>query len=270
MDDDHKAVLRPRKPGEQLKVAETVLRRRDRNLKAAADRAKKVLAQKAKSAKRTHAKIDVKSAPKLLQNRRRAHQEKNRLKTLSKKMALSAKQVEKGISRVGMIKKCVTKGRKVLLCIRNAREGGTQEVKVTLKRLRLTGRNRGVFVLNNEEMMKDLKVVEPFVFWGPPTLETVTDLLYKKAHTTLDENKEPVPLQDNRVVEEELGQHGLLCVEDLVDCVYHAKDSFTHVSKLLLPMQFADARQEGLHKEIRHIFGAVNRKIDGHLAKLLG
>merc|ERR550537_66417 len=261
MDDAHKAVLRPRKPGEELKVAETVLRRRDRNLKAAHERAKKLQATKAASAKRTHAKLDVKSAAKLLQNRRRGHQEKNRLKTLARKSAINK----------DLAKKCVTKGREMLLVIRNARDGGTHQVKKVLKELRLSGRNRGVFLRNKEATLKNLKVIEPFVFWGPPTLDTVTDLLYKKAHTKLDEEtKEPIPLQDNMQVEAELGQHGILCVEDIVDCVYHGKPNFEDVSKLLLPMQFADARQEGLTKDIKHIFGNQNRKIDGHLGKLLG
>ena len=40
-DDPHRAVLRPKNPGESLKVAESVLRKRDRNLKAARKRIEK-------------------------------------------------------------------------------------------------------------------------------------------------------------------------------------------------------------------------------------
>jgi len=38
-EDPQRAVLQPRNPGESLKVAETVLKRRERNLKAASEKA---------------------------------------------------------------------------------------------------------------------------------------------------------------------------------------------------------------------------------------
>ena len=38
------------------------------------------------------------------------------------------------------------------------------------------------------------QVVQPFCFWGPPTLQSVTDLLYKKAFLKAEDKEDgPVP-----------------------------------------------------------------------------
>merc|ERR1712078_424219 len=96
-----------------------------------------------------------------------------------------------------------------------------------LKQLGLATKNRAVFMRNAG---------------GPPTLQTVTDLLHKKAHIRGTKEGPVLPLQDNRVIEERMGQHGLLCVEDMVDSIYKGQDNFDIVQKFLLPMQFADIR----------------------------
>lgn len=251
-DDPHKAVLRPRNPGESLKVAESVLRKRDRNLKAAQRRIMKV--QKIKESKKTHAKFNVKSAAKMLQHRKLLKQEKGRLKTAAKRVAPK-----------------VNKGRSVLLVVRNGRDGGGPDVKAKLKELGLRRRNCGVFLQNTQDNLKDLRVVQPFCFWGPPTLEGVQDLLHKKAFLRGEGEEKAVPLQDNRVIEEKLGHIGMICVEDLVSAVYNGQGALDSVRDLLLPMQFADIRTtHGLTKQVQHLYGDQKKDIDKQLEKLLG
>lgn len=258
MEDPHKAVLRPRNAGEALKVAEAVLKRRDRNIKAARARAEKVQKLKAQRKTMGTANLSIKSAAKMLQHRKISKQEKGRLKSAAKKVPAK-----------------VSKGRAMLLVVRNGREGGGHEVKTRLKELGLNGRNRGVLLRNNADTAAGLRIVEPFCFWGPPTLQGVTDLLHKKAmmrgEGEGEEGKGIVPLQDNRRIEELLGEHGLLCIEDLVDCLYNGKPAFEDVTRVLVPMQFADERtNHGLTKEIKHLYGNQKRRIDEHLQKLLG
>ncbi|OLP86213.1 Protein disulfide-isomerase-like protein EhSep2 [Symbiodinium microadriaticum] len=64
-----KAKIQPRRPGETIKVAETVLRRRDRNLKAQAKRAEQIQQQK-KKAKHTKGKLRIIKAEKLIKDAR--------------------------------------------------------------------------------------------------------------------------------------------------------------------------------------------------------
>merc|ERR1719440_355698 len=111
---------------------------------------------KLKKAKKAQPTLGLKSAAKMLQNRRIQKQEKGRLKT----------QAKKGTPKV-------TKGRSILLVVRNAREGGGPDVKAKLKELGLATKNRAVFLRNSVDTQKDLVVVKPFCFWGPPTLQTV-------------------------------------------------------------------------------------------------
>jgi large subunit ribosomal protein L7e len=252
MEDTHKAVLRPKNPGESLKVQESVLQRRDRNLKAARKRADKVM--KIKKAKKAQPNLGLKSAAKMLQNRKIMKQERGRLKT----------QAKKGTPKV-------TKVRAMLLVVRNAREGGGPDMKAKLKELGLAAKNRAVFMRNTEATQKELATVKPFCFWGPPTLQTVTDLLHKKAHIRGTKEEPVLPLQDNRVIEDRMGSHGLLCVEDIVDSIYKGQDNFDVVQKFLLPMQFADIRTtKGLSKQVQHVFGDLKKGIDAELEKLLG
>merc|ERR1719178_467864 len=164
-DDPTKAVLKPRNEGESLKIAETVLRRRDRNI--------------AKAKKIRHKVKTYRITP------------PDKLLKLSRK-----KQVDKRrLCRMPTLKKSkVKKNSKVILVQRNRRKGGSKQTKEMLHLLRLGEPNTCVFLPNDLKTLEQLKVIRPFVVWGSPSFELVDDLLHKRAW--IHDKKRPVLLSD--------------------------------------------------------------------------
>ncbi|KAI4357138.1 hypothetical protein L6164_001105 [Bauhinia variegata] len=92
-----------------------------------------------------------------------------------------------------------------------------------------------VFVKATEGTMDKLQKVEPYVTYGYPNLKSVKELIYKKAHAKIDNQK--VPLTDNNLIEQELGKHGIVCLEDMVHEVANVGPHFKDVVRFLWPFQ---------------------------------
>ncbi|KAL8490749.1 hypothetical protein ACS0TY_022660 [Phlomoides rotata] len=110
--------------------------------------------------------------------------------------------------------------------------------------LRLRKRLSGVFVKANEGVMEILRKVEPYVTYGYPNVKSVKDLIYKKGVVKL--GKERVPLTDNNIVEQELGQHNILCIEDIVSEVANVGKHFRAVTNFLCPFMLSNP-EKALH-----------------------
>ncbi|KAK2970273.1 hypothetical protein RJ640_021348, partial [Escallonia rubra] len=99
--------------------------------------------------------------------------------------------------------------------------------------LRLRRIFSGVFVKANESIMQILQKVEPYVTYGYPNLKNVNDLIYKKGLAKVD--KQRVPLTDNNMIEQVLGQYGIICIEDIVNEVANVGKHFREVTSFLCP-----------------------------------
>ncbi|WOL15605.1 hypothetical protein Cni_G24386 [Canna indica] len=104
-----------------------------------------------------------------------------------------------------------------------------------LQKLRLRHILSGVFLKTNEANLKMLLSVEPFVTYGYPSLKSVKDLIYKKGCGKMD--KERVPLTDNNVIEQALGKHGIICLEDIVHEIATVGSHFREVTNFLWPLK---------------------------------
>jgi hypothetical protein len=71
--------------------------------------------------------------------------------------------------------------------------------------------NNGVFLKINSASINMLRLVSPYVTFGTPNLKTVRELIYKRGFGSI--NKQRVPLTDNKLIEEQLGKHGIVCME---------------------------------------------------------
>ncbi|KAI4297645.1 hypothetical protein L6164_037527 [Bauhinia variegata] len=92
-----------------------------------------------------------------------------------------------------------------------------------------------VFAKATEGTMDKLQKVEPYVTYGYPNLKSVKELIYKKAHAKIDNQK--VPLTDNNLIEQELGKHGIVCLEDIVHEVANVGPHFKDAVRFLWPFQ---------------------------------
>lgn len=123
--------------------------------------------------------------------------------------------------------------------------------------LRLKKANQGTFVRLNKKVEPLLHLINPYVVVGTPTLSTVRSLIQKRATVKVDiedeedktvEKKEGeedklieghdfkiIPLNDNNLIEEKLGEFGVICTEDIIFEIFKLGDSFLECAKFLEP-----------------------------------
>jgi len=109
-----------------------------------------------------------------------------------------------------------------------------------LQLLRLRQLHNGVFLKVNKPILQMLKLVQPYVTYGYPTLKTVRELIYKRGFAKV--NKQRIPLSDNSIIEGTVGKHGLHGVEDLVHEIYTVGPHFKQASNFLWPFKLSAPR----------------------------
>lgn len=75
--------------------------------------------------------------------------------------------------------------------------------KKILQLLRLRQLHNATFVKLNKATWNMIKMVEPFVTYGYPSRQTITNLIYKRGHGKVDRRR--IPLSDNSIISESLG-----------------------------------------------------------------
>jgi len=255
-----KTVLQPRNPGEALKVATTVLRRRDRNLAAAAERAAKVAKVRREKQKYEKGKIKIVRAEKFVKNARTMQRDHNRLKHLKKKTPKWPNL------------KADNRAPKCIALLRNSRPGGSKEVKATLRYLNLKRRNHLVILRNSDANKRRLQIIRPFVYWGPISFKTCFNLVHKKAqfHPPGDD-AEKIVLSDNVMIEKHLGEFGCLCTEDLAQCLHSCGKHFNKVRRRLWAFEMDETRfASGMVRDQVWTFGEKKTEMDGLVGALMG
>merc|ERR1719399_1496088 len=95
-----------------------------------------------------------------------------------------------------------------------------------------------------------LRRVEPYIAYGYPNLKTVKDLIYKRGHGK--DGKTRIPISDNSIIEEHLGQHGIICMEDLIHEIFTVGPNFKAANNFLWPFKLSSPNG-GFQKKLRHI-----------------
>jgi len=104
-----------------------------------------------------------------------------------------------------------------------------------LQLLRLRQLNNAVFIKVNHATITMLRLVEPYVTYGPPNRKTVTDMVYKRGFGKVDRSR--IPLNDNSVIARELGKYGVICVEDIIHEIFTCGPHFKEVNNFLWPFK---------------------------------
>jgi len=109
-----------------------------------------------------------------------------------------------------------------------------------LQLLRLRQIHNAVFVRLTKATWNMLKLIEPYVAYGYPNLKTVKEMVYKRGFGKVDKNR--IPITDNSIIEQNLGKHGILCLEDVVHELYTVGPHFSEVSRFLWPFKLSCPR----------------------------
>ncbi|KAJ9180266.1 hypothetical protein P3X46_008534 [Hevea brasiliensis] len=139
---------------------------------------------------------------------------------------------------------------KLLFIIRirgiNAMDPKTRKI---LQLLRLRQIFNGVFLKVNKATMNMLHRVEPYVTYGYPNLKSVRELIYKRGYGKL--NKQRIALTDNSIIEQALGNFGIICMEDLIHEIMTVGSHFKEANNFLWPFKLS-APSGGLKKKRNH------------------
>jgi large subunit ribosomal protein L7e len=109
------------------------------------------------------------------------------------------------------------------------------KAKKALQLLRLRQINNGVFVRLNKATINMLRLVEPYVAYGYVDQKTVSDLLYKRGYAKV--NGQRIPITNNTIVEQALGQYDIICVEDLIHQIVTVGPHFKQATNFLWPFK---------------------------------
>ncbi|KAK1434024.1 hypothetical protein QVD17_10942 [Tagetes erecta] len=107
------------------------------------------------------------------------------------------------------------------------------QTRKLLYSLRLRRKFTGVFLKANDRNLEVLQKVEPYVAYGYPNLKSVNELVYKKGLAKF--NKQLCPLTDNNIIEQALGEHKIICIEDVVNEIANVGPHFKEVCHFLCP-----------------------------------
>merc|ERR1712098_312331 len=141
------------------------------------------------------------------------------------------------------------------------------KVKKVLQLFRLRQINNGVFIKLNKATINMLRICEPYITWGTPNLKSVRELIYKRGFVKIDGKR--TPITSNDLIEQQLGRHGIICVEDLVHEIATVGPNFKYVSNCLWPMKL-NTPTGGWRKKTNHFveggdFGCREDKINALL-----
>lgn len=87
-------------------------------------------------------------------------------------------------------------------------------------------------------MMNKLTILKECTVWGYLTPTLLRDLMMKRGR--IASGKEQLPLNDNNLIEEKLGNIGIICLEDLIhELTDQNAANFKTVSNFILPFQLS-------------------------------
>jgi large subunit ribosomal protein L7e len=113
--------------------------------------------------------------------------------------------------------------------------GVPPKAKKVLQLFRLRQIHNATFVRLNEATIRMLRLIEPFVTYGVPTLATIQKLIYKRGFAKV--NKQRIPIASNSVFTEDLQKVGVSCVADLVHQIYTVGPAFKQANNFLWPFK---------------------------------
>ncbi|CAG8481938.1 6139_t:CDS:2 [Funneliformis caledonium] len=218
---------------EEIRVPETLLKKRKNQEKIAAEKAAS-LTEKRKAAKKTR-RVIFKRAEQYVKEYRAAERQEIRLRRQAKACGnfyVPAQPKLAFVIRIKGINHIPPKPRKIL------------------QLLRLLQINNGIFVRLTRATKQMLQLVTPYVAYGEPNLKSVRELIYKRGFAKV--SRQRIPITENAIIEQNLGKFGIICVEDLVHEIFTVGPNFKQVNNFLWPFKLSNPTGGWHTRKFRH------------------
>ena len=95
-----------------------------------------------------------------------------------------------------------------------------------------------------------LNWVEPHIAYGYPSRKTVETLVYKRGFAKV--NKQRIPITNNLIIDQNLGEYGIRCVEDLIHEIVTIGPHFKQANNFLWPFKVQSPRGGFRNKKIHY------------------
>jgi len=180
---------------------------------------------------------------------------------------------EKRMSRLKHQAVKIPKSVNILFLMRIASIAGPmpQKVRKILQHLRLSELNNAVLVQCSENMIEKIKIIEPYITWGYPSLRSLHNLIFKYGYGEVDGVKGA--LSSNVIIENKFSQHGLLCLEDVVKEIFEAGPHFDKLTQFMYPFKLTPPkggfRRVAVHFSKNGAWGNRAEKINTLIRKML-
>lgn len=122
-----------------------------------------------------------------------------------------------------------------------------------MKQFGLKQVNNVAFLRGDAETVKSLIQVQNYVAFGYPTKSLVNELVRKRGHIKKDGKR--MPITDNTLIEELLGSHGVICLEDIIDTLVNCHKEgmpFKEVLESIWPIQLHPLKEESSKANVKH------------------
>ncbi|CAH8579762.1 unnamed protein product [Heterobilharzia americana] len=113
---------------------------------------------------------------------------------------------------------------------------------------RLRQINNGMFVRLNKATLSMLRIIDPYVAWGYPSLKLVRQLVYKRGFCKYHGTRLPLT---NDLIQRKLGHLDIICVEDLVHEIYTVGPNFKQAVAFLWTFKLSNP-SGGFRKKGKH------------------
>jgi len=233
-----------------MPVPQTVMKKRAASKKDASSKAKAVVAAKAK--KTSKKEIAFKRAEKYAKEYRQMEANAIRLRREARNAGNLYRDPEAKLALV--------------IRIRGINGMAPRTTKI-LQLFRLRQIHNAVFVRLNKATITMLRLVEPYIAYGTPSLKTVRDLIYKRGYGKV--NGQRLPINSNDLIEQNLGKYGIVCVEDLVHEIYTVGDHFRQANKFLWSFKLNSKRGGMARKATHFVEGGVMGNREQYINKFV-
>lgn len=122
-------------------------------------------------------------------------------------------------------------------------------VKLGLKEV-----NNAVFLYSDPDTVKSLLQIQNYIAYGYPSREIVNTLIRKRGYLKKEEKR--LAITDNNLVEEILGEQGIICVEDIIESLikcHKPSSHFEEVRKAIWPIQLRPQQIDSDDKVVKHL-----------------
>lgn len=138
--------------------------------------------------------------------------------------------------------------------------------------LRLRRLHHATFVRMTPETQTALTMLEPYVLYGTPNVQTVREIIFK--YGFMKYNSKKTSISSNSQIEEVFGESGIICLEDIIHEIITVGANFDKIKKALYPFILPNPKEgwvgkKGLQFQKGGIAGYRGDKINDFMKTIL-